>query len=119
MNAAARYRDIGVTARVLGAAGPALTAILYEELADTLRTAQRPSRLGDAGARAVTMLAELDAGLSADPADAFAHAMRAIHRQTGRFVARALKENDPKWSQAALETIVPIVEAWSSLRSSA
>ena len=117
--AAAHYRDVGVTTRVLGASGIGLTTILYEELADALRRAHRADSLATAGTRALAMIAQLDSLLDNVPADDFTRSMRAIHAQAARETAAALRENAPKRMQFALAAIQPIAEAWSSLRSSA
>lgn len=116
--AAARYRDVGVTTRVLSASGIGLTTILYEELADTLRLAQRPGDLARAGTRALAMIAELDATLDEAPPSDFVRSMRAIHAHATREAGAGLREAEPKRMQNALVAIQPIAEAWSSLRSS-
>lgn len=114
--AVARYREVAVTTRVLAASGPALTAILYAELADALCLARRAGQLASTGARALAILASLDADLAGN-ASAFAVQMRTIHRFAQRRVEQALRENDPIWCQAALAEISPIAEAWASVRS--
>ena len=115
--AAARYRDVGVTTRVLGATGIGLTTILYEELTDTLCRAQRPDSIASSGARALAMVAELDAMLDDAPPSDFVSSMRAIHAQVARETGAGLREKEPKRMQSALAAIQPIAEAWSSLRS--
>lgn len=114
--AVARYRQVATTTLVLAASGPALTAILYAELADALCLARRAGKLGSTSARALAILASLDADL-ADNHTAFAVQMRAIHRFAQLRIEQALRENDPKWCQAALAEIGPIAEAWASVRS--
>ena len=115
MTAAERYRDVALSSNVLAATGPALTAIVYRELADTLRLALSPARLFAAGARALTLIADLDAQTAGDAS--FAARMRAIHRHASVEITDAIRQNDPKRIQAAIDAIDPIAEAWESLRS--
>ena len=116
----ARYREVAATTRVLSASGPALTAVLYAELADTLCLTRRAGQLATAGTKALAILASLDAGLGGSvPANDgdFATQMRAIHRFAAQRIERSLRENDPIWCQAALAEISPIADAWASVRS--
>lgn len=115
-SAVACYREVAATTRVLSASGPALTAILYGELVDALCLARRAGQLSATGARALAILASLDADL-ADNGSAFAVQMRAIHQFAGVRIEQAMRENDPFWCQAALAEIRPIAEAWASVRS--
>ena len=114
--AVACYREVDATTRVLSASGPALTAILYEELVDTLCLSRRPGHLGSTCARALAILASLEADLASN-GTAFATQMRTIHRFAQLRIEQSLRENDPKWCQAALAEIRPIAEAWASVRS--
>ena len=118
MNAAAiaRYRDVSTTTRVLSASGPALTAILYAELVDALCLTRRAGHLNASAARALAILASLDAALPAND-DGFSEQMRSIHRFASDRIERAMRENDPLWCQAALAEISPIADAWASVRS--
>ncbi len=118
-SAAASYRDVATTTRILSAQGPELTAALYLELLDTLRRALRPQQLARSATRALNLLGELDAWLGADRDDDFARRMQAIHRHASRCAMAAIAENDPKRCYPAIEAIAPIAEAWGSLRSSA
>lgn len=115
-SAVACYREVAAATRVLSATGPALTAILYGELVDALCLARRAGQLGVTGARALAILASLDADLTGNDS-AFAGQMRTIHRYAAARIEQALRENDPFWCQAALAEIRPIAEAWASVRS--
>ena len=112
------YRDVSANSRVLAASGPQLTAIVYAELADTLRLALNVKRLPAAGVRALAILDEAGAALSNSRTDSFAHRMRVIHAYAAQSIRLALAENDPEWIQSALTAIEPIAEAWGSLRPS-
>ena len=114
--AVARYREVATTTRVLSATGPVLTAILYGELADALCLTRRTGQLRSAGARALAILASLDADLAGHTSE-FAGQMRRIHRFASAQINRSMRENDPIWCQAALAEISPIADAWASLRS--
>ena len=114
--AEACYREVALVTDVLSARGPALTAILYGELLDTLRIATHPQRVRVAGARALGILGELEGTIGAEESR-FATLMRAIHRHATTLVVAACRENDPKRIHMAIEAIAPIAEAWSSLRA--
>ena len=118
-SAAARYRDVAATTRILSAQGPELTAALYLELLDTLWRALRPRQLKPSAVRALNLLGELEAWLGSERDDDFACRMRAIHCHATRCAMAAIAENDPKRCYPAIEAIAPIAEAWGSLRSSA
>lgn len=118
-SAAARYRSVGLTTRILSASGAALTGILYEELADTLRAAQRLDALATATPRALAMIGELDAALDLAPDGDFTRAMRGIHAHAFREISLAALQNDPKRIGNALTAIQPIAEAWETVRSRA
>lgn len=114
--AIACYREVAATTNVLSASGPALTAILYAELADALCLSRRAGQLASTCARSLAILASLDADLAGNDS-AFAVQMRTIHRFAQLRIEQALRENNPKWCHAALAEINPIAEAWASVRS--
>ncbi len=112
MTHAASYREIGLSTEVIGADPVGLMAILYRELVDTLRLASAMPRLAD---RALTILAQIESSM--DREGEAGGPVRRVHAQVWRLIQRASQENDPIRIQQAIETIEPIADAWSSLRT--
>lgn len=117
------YRQIDAAGRTIGADGPALVQLLYEELVSALRAAawatqrRQFAAKSDRVTRAVAVLFALEAGLDFDTGGEVSVTLAKLYAGARRQVLDASLGTDPAPFRAVADSLEEIAAAWRTARA--